>query len=63
LRIAARAQEDFYRVLKREGGAQSRLDRMQTRTELYATIGYSDYEALDRSIVESIVPQGMPQME
>ena len=31
------------------------------RAELYATIGYHDYEALDASIVETIVPQGMPQ--
>ena len=25
------------------------VDRMQTRAELYATIGYHDYEALDAS--------------
>ena len=29
------------------------LDRMQTRKELYALIGYSDYEALDSSIAAS----------
>ena len=34
---------------------------MQTRAELYQTIGYHQYEALDASIVETIVPQGMPQ--
>jgi methylisocitrate lyase len=34
---------------------------MQTRAELYDTIGYHEYEALDSSIVETIVPQGMPQ--
>jgi methylisocitrate lyase len=37
------------------------LSDMQTRAELYQTIGYHDYEALDSSIVETIVPQGMPQ--
>ena len=37
------------------------LDEMQTRAELYATIGYHDYEALDQSIVKTIIPEGMPQ--
>ncbi len=61
LRVAAKAQEQLYRVLKSDGGAHALLDRMQTRAELYATIGYADYEALDRSIVATIVPEGMPQ--
>jgi methylisocitrate lyase len=34
---------------------------MQTRAELYATIGYAEYEALDSSIVATVVPHGMPQ--
>jgi methylisocitrate lyase len=29
---------------------------MQTRAELYPTIGLHDYEALDSSIVQTIVP-------
>jgi methylisocitrate lyase len=37
------------------------LDRMQTRAELYATIDYAAYEALDASIVKTITPEGMPQ--
>jgi methylisocitrate lyase len=32
------------------------LNRMQTRAELYETIGYSDYESLDASVAASIVP-------
>jgi methylisocitrate lyase len=32
------------------------LDQMQTRTELYETLGYYDYESLDASIARSIVP-------
>jgi methylisocitrate lyase len=32
------------------------VDRMQTRAELYETIGYSDYEALDQSIITTILP-------
>ena len=37
------------------------VDQMQTRAELYDTIGLHDYEALDHSIVQTIVPEGMPQ--
>ena len=39
------------------GGTAARrrcFDRMQTRDELYATIGYHDYEALDASIVKTV---------
>jgi methylisocitrate lyase len=61
LRVAARAQEALYAAIKRDGGTQNMVDRMQTRSELYATIRYHDYEALDASIVKTIIPQGMPQ--
>jgi methylisocitrate lyase len=37
------------------------IERMQTRAELYKAIGYHDYEALDSSIVQTVIPQGMPQ--
>lgn len=30
---------------------------MQTRAELYDTIGLADYEALDASIVATVVPE------
>jgi methylisocitrate lyase len=56
LRVAAKAQEHLYRTLHELGSAQSLLGVMQTREELYRTIGYSDYEALDASIVQSTVP-------
>jgi methylisocitrate lyase len=56
LRIAAKAIGDLYECLMRNGGAESLLDRMQTRAELYETIGYNDYEALDQSIAQSVVP-------
>ena len=36
---------------------------MQTRKELYATIGYHDYEELDASIVRTVVPEAMPQID
>ena len=61
LRIANKAQAELYTAIKRDGGTQNMVDRMQTRAELYATIGYLDYEALDASIVTSIIPTAMPQ--
>lgn len=61
LRVAAHAQEALYSALKRDGGTHNMMDRMQTRAELYRTIGYADYEALDETIVRTVVPDGMPQ--
>jgi methylisocitrate lyase len=61
LRIEAKAVGELYAAIKQDGGAQKMLPRMQTRADLYATIGYAAYEALDRSIVATVVPQGMPQ--
>jgi methylisocitrate lyase len=61
LRVANQAQADLYAAIARDGGTHNMVDRMQTRAELYATIGYHDYEALDASIVTTIVPEAMPQ--
>jgi len=61
LRVANRAQARLYAAIRRDGGTQAMLDEMQTRAELYALIGLHEYEALDASIVETIIPQGMPQ--
>ena len=61
LRVAARAQQELYSAIAKDGGPQSMIDRMQTRAELYATIDYAGYEALDKTIASTIVPQGMPQ--
>jgi len=60
-RAANKAQERLYAAIKRDGGTQKMVDQMQTRAELYQTIGYHDYEALDSSIVKTVIPQGMPQ--
>lgn len=61
LRMAARAHEEVFAGIREDGGTHRLIDRMQTRAELYATIGYQQYEALDSSIVTSVVPEGMPQ--
>ncbi|MFO1158097.1 MAG: methylisocitrate lyase [Reyranellaceae bacterium] len=63
LRVANKAQHDLYAAIRRDGGTQNMLDRMQTRAELYQTIGYHDFEALDSTIIETVVPQGMPQRQ
>jgi methylisocitrate lyase len=61
LRVANKAQQNLFATLKRDGSTCKMLDQMQTRAELYATIGLHDYEALDASIIKTIVPEGMPQ--
>jgi methylisocitrate lyase len=60
LRVANKAQEELYAAMKRDGGTHKMMSRMQTRAELYATIGYHDYEALDASIVRTVLPNGPP---
>jgi methylisocitrate lyase len=61
LRVASKAQEQLYAAIKRDGGTQNKIDAMQTRKELYATIDYYGYEALDASLVRTVTPEGMPQ--
>jgi methylisocitrate lyase len=58
LRMAAKAQEELFAAIRRDGGTQNMIPRMLTRNELYATIGYHDYEALDASIVKTITAPG-----
>jgi methylisocitrate lyase len=56
LRVAAQAIKELYTVLAREGSAVTMLDRMQTRAQLYDTIGYEDYESLDETIARTVLP-------
>ena len=61
LRVANRAMEELYATIRETGGTMRMLDRMQTRAQLYEAIGYQTYEALDASLVKTVVPEGMPQ--
>jgi len=61
LRVAARGMEELYAAIRRDGGTQNMVGRMQTRAQLYETIGYHSYEALDASLIRTVVPEGMPQ--
>jgi len=56
LRIANKAQADLYAAIRRDGGTHGMIDRMQTRAELYDAIGLHAYEALDASIVQTVLP-------
>jgi len=56
LRVAAKAHEELYDSIRTHGGAHKMVARMQTRAELYDTIAYADYEALDSSIAKTVLP-------
>lgn len=57
LRVANKAQEKLYATLRRDGSTEAMLPQMQTRAELYDLIDLAGYEALDASIVATIVPE------
>jgi methylisocitrate lyase len=61
LRVAGKAHAALYETIRRDGGTQAMLPAMQTRAELYETIGYHDYEALDATIARSAVPETPPR--
>jgi methylisocitrate lyase len=56
MRIAAHAMAELYGHIKENGGCEALVDKMTSRADLYDTIGYYDYEALDESIAKTIVP-------
>jgi methylisocitrate lyase len=56
LRVAARAYGDLFEEIRRTGTQAGRIDRMQTRAELYDTIDYYAYEALDAHIARTVLP-------
>ena len=57
LRVANEAQQRLYAAIRRDGETKAMTEEMQTRAELYDLIGLKDYEALDASIVATIVPR------
>ncbi|TKW66312.1 MAG: methylisocitrate lyase [Paracoccus denitrificans] len=56
LRVANKAQQKLYETLARDGATTAMLPEMQTRQELYDTIGLNAFEALDASIAASVTP-------
>ena len=58
LRVAAKACQKVFEEFYEKGTQKDSLDQMQTRQELYETIGYFDYEKLDQNIAETTLPGG-----
>ena len=57
MRVAAGAMQELYAHIRDHGGAEALIDKMPSRAKLYETIGYYDYEALDKGIAKSVVPE------
>jgi methylisocitrate lyase len=55
LRVAAKAVEQVYQLIRETGSQKNALDQMQTRKELYETIRYYEYEGLDNSIAKTVL--------
>lgn len=55
LRVAAKAYERVFEEISQTGTQKGSLSHMQTRSELYNTIRYYDYEALDGKIAKTIL--------
>ncbi|MZQ86809.1 methylisocitrate lyase [Paenibacillus sp. 5J-6] len=56
LRVAAKAMEIVFEEIQRTGTQKQSLSHMQTRSELYETIRYFEYEALDGKIAKTVLP-------
>ncbi|MCG3086566.1 methylisocitrate lyase [Sporosarcina cyprini] len=57
LRAAAKAYEEVFTEIFEMGSQKGKLDRMQTRKDLYETIGLEEYESLDGKIAKTILPE------
>ncbi|MGE6629762.1 methylisocitrate lyase [Bacillus sp. NPDC077027] len=57
LRVAAKAYERLFLELMQKGTQENILSEMQTRKELYETIHYDEYEAMDQHLAKTILPQ------
>lgn len=55
LRIASKAIQNVYSLIKETGSQKDALNQMQTRKELYETIKYFEYEDLDKTISKTIL--------
>ncbi|WP_404451563.1 methylisocitrate lyase [Virgibacillus necropolis] len=57
LRVAAKAYEKVFEGILHNDTQKEMLNEMQTREELYRTIGYYAYEDLDENIAKTILPK------
>ncbi|WP_338473006.1 methylisocitrate lyase [Niallia sp. XMNu-256] len=58
LRVAAKAYERIFGIIKEQGSQKDGLDDMQTRSELYETISYYEFEELDQEISKTLLSKG-----
>jgi methylisocitrate lyase len=58
LRVAAKAYENIFKVIKEHGSQKEALATMQTRSELYDTISYYDFEELDNTVAKTVLSKG-----
>ena len=58
LRVAAKAYERIFQLIKEQGSQKEGLDDMQTRSELYSTISYYEFEGLDQEIARTLLTKG-----
>ena len=58
MRVATKAYERTFDLIKNEGTQKNAVEHMQPRSELYETISYSDFEALDNNIAKTVLKKG-----
>lgn len=57
LRAAAKAYEGIFQLIKKTGTQKDALKDMQTRSELYDTISYYEFESLDKEIAKTVLTE------
>lgn len=57
LRAAAKTFQDLYAHIRDNDGSEGFMDRVMSRADQYDLMGYYDYEALDASVAQSVVPE------
>ncbi len=55
LRVAAKAYERIFQLIQEHGTQKEGLHDMQTRSELYSTISYYEFEGLDQEIAKTLL--------
>ncbi|WP_342543807.1 methylisocitrate lyase [Lysinibacillus sp. FSL K6-4013] len=57
MRVAAKAYEQVFTLIKNTGTQKDAIEDMQTRSELYETISYYKFEDLDSELAKTILPK------
>lgn len=55
LRVAAKAYEHVFTMIRDKGTQADAVEDMQTRSELYEAIAYDDFESLDTNIAKTVL--------